>query len=200
MTVEQPQLDLKMILLIDNNAVDLLAKSNIDPVAELHGTELILGCTRDLVREYLTIPVAAAAELAKAIAADSAPVGFFGFDGHGCLGVDQGSFASEDQTALMGKLECGELSEKRLLNLRTDLHLMALSKWHFVLTNNFRDAHWKQTPWEYRRVILWPEFEEPMKSCGFLAALRQFASKHSTLSSSEGGQTPGVQSVGKTLR
>src|ERR1035441_9816703 len=91
-----------MRVIVDNCAVDRFAAAGIDPVADLHGTELQLVYTPDLRKEYEAALASAnthsgVKNLIKKILDGGSPYGFFGFGGGPCLGFDQGIWASADQ-------------------------------------------------------------------------------------------------------
>jgi hypothetical protein len=164
-----------MIVILDTCAVDRLAESGVNPVADLESTEFRLAYTPDLKLEYERALTAAAStsrqarDLIKTILAAGTLVGFFGFDGGPCLGFDRGIWADQEQCDVIASLKVSQ-NNRGLPRKRTDAHLVALGRDAIVITANSKEAHWKRSINGSGRVIQWDRLREILKKEHNLAA------------------------------
>lgn len=171
-----------MYIIFDSCVVDLLAKRGADPVNDLRDTNFVIVYTPDLKTEYHR--VVGNETLAKEIRDLHAKIldagtliGFFGWGpaGQGYLGWGEGSWPHPSQFAAIGSIPTKPRKNNPIPKNRTDAHMVALARDAVVITNNFREPHWKSAPLGAGRVIMWNDFEAKLIAEGNVAlAIRGF--------------------------
>jgi hypothetical protein len=155
-----------MYVIFDSCVIDLLAERGADPVKDLRGSEFVIAYTPDLKEEYLcavrkeTI-AAQIRDLHIKILDVGEVIGFFGWGPaeQGYLGWG-GYWAHPSQRAAIESIPTKERRNNRIPENRTDAHMIALARDVIVITNNFRQPHWKKAPLGTGRVIMWKDFEK----------------------------------------
>jgi hypothetical protein len=101
--------------------------------------------------------------------------GLFGFGGPPFSGFDEGLWATPEQDGTISAIKTKERPPKPIPKNRTDAHLVALAQDAIVITDNFRQSHWKLSPKGKGRVIFSRDFLTILRTQGDVAAaLRQF--------------------------
>jgi hypothetical protein len=159
---------------IDSCAVDRFAENDTDPVDALQGAKFKIAYTPDLEAEYkraLEKPglCPKVLKLMTKLLGAGVRRGLFGFDGQGCSGWGEGVWPSPQQIDVKNSIPTKARTRNLIPKNRTDAYLVAMAQDAIVITDNFKDQHWRKPPSGSGRVIFWRELNDTLRQGNDLA-------------------------------